>query len=266
MLALSPLPGCKQSDTRDIVARVGDAELTESEFASQFAPSLDADLAESERAQLIEDWVRQELLYQEALARGLHQQERLKTLIEQMQRDLLVAALLDAEFQDQELSFSEAAIRRYYDAHQDDFRRLHPEIKARHILLTSQREANARRQTLLQRGESFSEVARKYSQDAATRNEGGNLGYFSEAEDPVLWAACQDLRLKVISEPVPTEYGYHLIQILERCEAGTVRDLSQVRSQIVEALVREHHQARLDQLVAKLKTSTDWAIAAPTSP
>ena len=210
--------------------------------------------------------MRQELLYQEALTRGIHQQERLQTLLDQMRRDLLVAALLDAEFQDRELAFSDAAIRRYYDAHQADFQRLRPEIKARHILLTSQREANARRQTLLQRGESFTEMARKYSHDAATRNEGGELGYFSEAENPVLWAACQNLPLKRISESVPTEYGYHLIQILERCEVGTVRDLTQVRSQIVEALVREHHQSQLDQLVAKLKNSIDWAIAAPTPP
>ena len=210
--------------------------------------------------------MRQELLYQEALTRGLHQQERLQTLLDQMRRDLLVAALLDAEFQDRELAFSDAAIRRYYDANQADFQRLRPEIKARHILLTSQREANARRQTLLQRGESFTEMARKYSHDAATRNQGGELGYFSEAENPVLWAACQDLPLKRISEPVPTEYGHHLIQVLERCEVGTARDLTQVRSQIVEALVREHHQSQLDQLVAKLKNSTDWAIAAPTPP
>ena len=210
--------------------------------------------------------MRQELLYQAALARGLHQQERLKTLLAQMRRDLLVAALLDAEFQDRELAFSEAVIRRYHDEHQADFRRPHPEIKARHILLTSEREANARRQTLLQRGESFAEVARKYSHDASTRNKGGELGYFSAAENPVLWAACQDLPLKRISDPIYTEYGYHLIQILERCEAGTVRDLTQVRSQIVEALVIEHHQSQLDQLVAKLKNSTDWAIAAPTPP
>ena len=210
--------------------------------------------------------MRQELLYQAALARGLHQQERLKTLLAQMRRDLLVAALLDAEFQDRELAFSEAAIRRYHDEHQADFRRPHPEIKARHILLTSQREANARRQTLLQRGESFAEVARKYSHDASTRNKGGELGYFFATENPVLWAACQDLPLKRISDPIYTEYGYHLIQILERCEAGTVRDLTQVRSQIVEALVIEHHQSQLDQLVAKLKNSTDWAIAAPTPP
>ena len=210
--------------------------------------------------------MRQELLYQEALARGLHQQARLKTLLEQMRRDLLVAALLDAEFQDRELAFSEAAIRRYYDAHQADFQRLRPEIRVRHILLTSQREANARRKTLLQRGESFAETARKYSHDDATRNQGGELGYFSEVENPVLWDACQDLPLKRISEPVQTEYGYHLIQILERCEIGTVRDLTQVRSQIVEALVREHHQSQLDGLVAKLKKSTDWAIATPTPP
>ena len=210
--------------------------------------------------------MRQELLYQEALARGLHQQARLKTLLEQMRRDLLVAALLDAEFQDHELAFSEAAIRRYYDAHQADFQRLRPEIRARHILLTSQREANARRKTLLQRGGGFAEVARKYSHDDATRNEGGELGYFSEVENPVLWAACQDLPLKRISEPVQTEYGYHLIQVLERCEVGTVRDLTQVRSQIVEAMVRQYHQSQLDQLVAKLKNSADWAIVAPTHP
>jgi len=210
--------------------------------------------------------VRQELLYQEALARGLHLQARLKTLLEQMRRDLLVAALLDAEFQDRKLAFNDAAIRRYYDEHQADFQRLRPEIRARHILLTSQREANARRQTLLQRGESFAETARKYSHDDATRNKGGELGYFSAVENPVLWDACQDLPLKRISEPVQTEYGYHLIQILERGEIGTVRDLTQVRSQIVETLVREHHQSQLDQLVAKLKKSTDWAIATPTSP
>ena len=210
--------------------------------------------------------MREELLYQEALARGIHQQTRLKTLLAQMRRDLLVAALLDAEFQDHELAFSEAAIRRYYDAHQADFQRLRPEVKARHILLTNQREANARRQTLLQRGERFSEVARKYSHDDATRNEGGELGYFSEVENPVLWAACQELPLKRISAPVQTEYGYHLIQVLEHCEVGTVRDLTQVRSQIVEALVRQHHQSQLDQLVAKLKNSADWAIAAPTHP
>ena len=73
--------------------------------------------------------MRQELLYQAALARGLHQQERLKTLLAQMRRDLLVAALLDAEFQDRELAFSEAAIRRYHDDIKPIFAGLTPRLR-----------------------------------------------------------------------------------------------------------------------------------------
>ena len=95
--------------------------------------------------QIVENWVRQELLYQEALTRKLDQQARLKMLLEQTRRDLLVAALLDDEFSSEKLDFSEDDILRYYDVHQDQFQRAIPEVKARHILLSSQREANARR-------------------------------------------------------------------------------------------------------------------------
>ena len=244
------------------VAYVGDAELSASELASQFTPGLDTDAAQNERAQLIENWVRQELLYQEALTRELDQQARLKMLLEQTRRDLLVAALLDAEFSSEELAFSEDDIRRYYDAHQEQFQRTRPETKARHILLASKRDANARRQAL-QRGESFADVARDHSLDVDTRYQGGDLGYFSEVDEPTLWAATRDLPLNRVSKPIRTEYGYHLLQILQLAEAGTVRDIEQVRAQIIEGLVRERHKAKLDELVEQLKNTADWAVKDP---
>lgn len=206
--------------------------------------------------------MRQELLYREALTRELDQQARLKMLLEQTRRDLLVAALLDAEFSREELAFSEDDIRRYYDTNQHQFQRPWSEAKARHILLASQRNANARRQAL-QRGESFADVAREHSLDVDTRYQGGDLGYFSELDEPTLWGATRDLPLNRVSKPIRTEYGYHLIQILERPEAGTVRDLEQVRTDIIEALVRERHKAKLDQLVEQLKNTADWAVNDP---
>ena len=163
--------------------------------------------------------MRQELLYQEALTRKLDQQARLKMLLEQTRRDLLVAALLDDEFSSQELDFSEDDILRYYDVHQDQFQRAIPEVKARHILLSSQREANARRQAL-QRGEKFTDVAHEHSLDVDTRYQSGDLGYFSEVDEPTLWAATRELPLNRVSKSIRTEYGYHLIQILDRQEAG----------------------------------------------
>ena len=265
-LALSALPGCSSPRARDmVVARVGDAELVESELSSRLTPGMDTGEQTKERTQLVEEWVRQELLYQAALERGLDQQARLKMLLDQTRRDLLIAALLDTEFENEELIFDESEIRRYYDAHPDQFQRLQTEIRACHILFASQRDAKIRRQALL-RGESFAEVAREHSLDPDTRYKGGDLGYFTEFDEPLLWAACRALPPNRISNPLRTEYGYHLIQVLERWEAGTIRDLELVRGEIIERLVREHHQNKLDQLVATLKTSADWAITAPNSP
>ena len=215
--------------------------------------------------QIVENWVRQELLYQEALTRKLDQQARLKMLLEQTRRDLLVAALLDDEFSSEKLDFSEDDILRYYDVHQDQFQRAIPEVKARHILLSSQREANARRQALL-RGEKFTDVAHEHSLDVDTRYQSGDLGYFSEVDEPTLWAATRELPLNRVSKSIRTEYGYHLIQILKRGEAGTIRNIDQVRTEIVEALVRERHKTRLDQLIAQLKDTADWAVTDPVSP
>ena len=48
--------------------------------------------------EFVESWVRQELLYQEALSRQLDENARILDLIEQTRRDLLVAALLEREF------------------------------------------------------------------------------------------------------------------------------------------------------------------------
>lgn len=263
VIALWMLPGCNSPRSHDdAVAYVGDAELTAAELENLSTPGLGPDAAQSERAELIDDWVRQELLYQEALTRQLDQQARLKMLLEQTRRDLLVAAFLDAEFSSEEFAFSEDDLRQYYDAHQDQFLRTRPEVKARHILLASQRAANARRQAL-QRGESFADLARDHSLDIDTRYQGGDLGYFSEANDPTLWASTRELPLNRVSKPIRTEYGYHLIQLQERWEIGTIRDLEQVRGEIIEALVRERHKAKLDQLVDQLKNTADWAIVDP---
>ena len=247
------------------MARVGEAELTADELAARLTPGLSPEIAATERARTIDHWVRQELLYQEALSRELDQQARLALQLAQSRRDLLVAALLDAEFASEELDFGEGDIRRYYDGHQDQFRRDRPEIKARHILLASHRDANARRQTL-KRGTDFAAVAREHSLDVDTRYHGGELGYFSEVDEPALWAAARDLEPNAISKPIRTVYGYHLIEILERGDAGTIRPIEEVRAEIVEAVVHERHQTRLDQLVTRLKDNADWAITDPVPP
>ena len=250
------LTACSSSGPREeVVAHVGDAYLE----ASALEVLLPYGASKEDRQRVITDWIGNELLYREAIDRGLHESLRLKQQLERTRRNLLVAALLDDELGSREVDVTETEVRRYYDGNVELFRREVPEIRARHILLSSQRQANARWNDL-RRGADFGDVARGHSEDVDTRDKGGELGVFSRAEDPTLWNSCEDLELNAPSQPIRTEYGYHLIEVQARYEANSVKPLEQVRGQIVEKLVWQTHRRRMDQLVETLKEREDWGI------
>ena len=79
----------------------------------------------------------------------------------------------------------------------------------------------------LQDGESFDKLARLYSRDAQSRSNGGSLGWVNANElDPDFQRVAQSLPFGVISEPVATRFGFHIIQVLDRRET----DISNVRA------------------------------------
>ena len=59
-----------------------------------------------------------------------------------------------------------------------------------------------------------------------------------------------------------TDYGYHIIQVLDRQPAGTPKQLKQVRPHIVAAIVQQEQRQRLDELVKRLKgeRAEEWSI------
>ena len=242
-----------------VVARVEEVVLTTADLESLLPPELGTSLGPAEKAQLVEQWLEEELLYQEALARKLDQNPRTQQLLDKARKDLLVAALLNAEFEGQDTQVSEAAIQQYYAENREQFRRTKPELHDLHILLATESDAHAKRQAL-RNGTSFEELARLHSLDQETKGRGGDLGYFSSDDNPTLWEACRGLPFNILSEPIQTQYGYHLIQVLDRQEAGTTKELDQVRPQIVDSLVRQDYKQRLAELIGRLKSSKKWTI------
>jgi hypothetical protein len=69
----------------------------------------------------------------------------------------------------------------------------------------------------VQGGEAFQTVAKKYSQDTATKDTGGDLGFFEKGQFVKEFEEVA-FRLKIgeISKPVKTEFGYHIIKVTER--------------------------------------------------
>lgn len=88
-------------------------------------------------------------------------------------------------------------------------------VKAGHILVSSESEAKALK-SQIDEGTSFEELAKKYSKCPSGAN-GGDLGYFrrgqmvKEFED-----AAFDTEINKVSEPIKTQFGYHLIKVYDK--------------------------------------------------
>ena len=93
------------------------------------------------------------------------------------------------------------------------------ERRARHILISTAVDALARANELKQQlddGADFADLAKQYSDDIASRDTGGDLGFAPKGTfDPIFEDALDELSINTVSQPIQTQYGYHLIELLE---------------------------------------------------
>ncbi len=148
-----------------------------------------------------------------------------------------------------EKNLTDAEIQKYYDEN------IYGDVKASHILISvnttdkmsDDEKAKAKEKALtkakkviklLDEGQKFSDVAKKYSDDDATASKGGDLGYFnSDKMDASFWNAAQELEKdKYTKEPVESTYGYHII--LKTGEKDK-KSLKSVKSTIKESLAKD---------------------------
>ena len=119
-------------------------------------------------------------------------------------------------------------------------------VRARHILLGSEKEATdilAR----LKAGEKFEDLAKKYSLDGS-KDYGGDLGYFTAPEMVAEFSkAAFALKVGEVSQPVKTDFGWHVIKIEDR-KTGAAQPFDQVKSAIRNVLLRKKVQETMDEL------------------
>ncbi|MDR2614765.1 MAG: SurA N-terminal domain-containing protein [Candidatus Accumulibacter sp.] len=140
----------------------------------------------------------------------------------------------------------DAEIKAWYDEHPDRYRQPE-ERRASHILVVpddaGKEKARARAEEILKdvrkNPSRFAELAKKHSQDPGSAGKGGDLGFFSRdmMTRPFAEAAFSQKEGE-ISEPVESDYGYHLIKVTGIREAKQ-RPLSEVREDIENELKRQ---------------------------
>ncbi len=252
-----------------VVLTIGSETLTKSQFEDILSSLPDQQRAQAQtpagRRKIAEQLSDLKTLAAEGRAQKLDQTSKAKLMIA-LQQDQVVANL---EFQElSEQKPDEAALHAYYEAHKHEGE----EVKARHILIRMQgspvplkpnqkdltdAEALAKAKALRAKivaGADFAAVAKTDSDDAGNAGQGGDLGTFTKGRMvPDFDKAAFSLEVGKLSEPVKTQFGYHLIMV----DAHTTKSFEEKRPEIEKAIKPETAQKGLEALKKKTPTVYD---------
>ncbi len=166
-------------------------------------------------------------------------------LTEMIRKDLLFTSLYEKI--NEGTAVSDQEIETYYNSNKDQF----VEVKASHILVATEAEAKAVKGRL-GKGEDFSALAKELSIDPSGKENGGSLGTFSHgAMVEEFDKAVFSMKPGEISEPVKTEFGYHII----RCENLTQKTLADVTTSIKDQLMSMKQDTTYDEMLEQMKTT-----------
>ncbi len=143
---------------------------------------------------------------------------------EDMRNQLMIEKEKQNKFGDMKVSPLE--VRHFYEEYRDSLQEVPEEVTLSHIFIKpkpskkAEQEAYAKAEALLdslKHGANFAELAKKYSQDPGSAPDGGDLGWASRGQFvPEFEHAVYGLKPGEISGIVKTQFGYHIIQLLQR--------------------------------------------------
>jgi parvulin-like peptidyl-prolyl isomerase len=262
------------SPTEGLAALVNDQPITTADYQKQVAQveafftqeGLDVESAEGRerlaqaRRQVLEQMIDQELIRQAAAEMGVSiSQAQLQSSIqeiidqsggqEEFEQSLQAMGTTYEDFQQMLLDqlLSEAV----YGAVTASISTTAEQVHARHILVST-RERAEEVLTRLQAGEDFAYLAREYSEDISSRETGGDVGFFPRGVmPPEVEEVAFTAEIGEVSGVVESQFGFHVIQVLEREEREiAVEVFENLRQQtFMQWLQDRREQSTIDRFI-----------------
>ncbi|MDX2259946.1 MAG: peptidylprolyl isomerase [Hyphomicrobiaceae bacterium] len=239
LLACAPFVAVAAEDT--VVARVNGLSITERDLTlaeSEIGSDIGNLPLDTRRRVLVEYIIETELMAKAASDEKLAEGAAFDQRMAYYRRKALREAYFDSKVKS---SISEAAAKTFYD---DQVKALKPEeeVKARHILVKTEAEAREIKEKIVHGGD-FEALAKAHSQDPGTKDNGGMLGFFSKGQMvPQFEEAAFALQPGDVSQPVESQFGWHLIKVEER-RTKPLPTFEEVKERILNAMIHRKAQS-----------------------
>jgi parvulin-like peptidyl-prolyl isomerase len=248
--------GCKKGEKEGtVIARVNSSVFTLEELNEQVPPYLS--ISPERKKAFVDEWVKTQLVYEEAIKKGIDEDEKTQRKLELLKKQFIANELLSRRLESEQ-EISDFEVKEYFQEHERDF---NSQIKVAHILLTSEEEAKKVLNKLKENGD-FINLARTFSEDTLTANNGGLLPrYFrfgEMADTPEFEEAAFSIdKIGGISDIVKTNYGYHIIKLIDRKPTKEKVTIDDIGMQIKQYLTSKKQQATMDTWIDSLKAESD---------
>jgi peptidyl-prolyl cis-trans isomerase C len=235
-----------------VVAKVNGKPIYSSEAEQQFTNMIQgakgasfSQLDEQARKVVIRELAAQKMILEDAYKQGIPQKTNVQQRVNSFKENVIKEEFLAQMAKDQ---VTEEKIRQRYESDVESLKGKN-QYRVKHILVET--EAAAKSAQNLVKKKSFEQVAKDKSIDEKTALTGGDLGFLIEGNMvPEIENAIKDLKVGGVSEPVKTNFGWHLIKV-ESKEAAEPAPYDQVKNMLARALYQEAIQNYVSKAVEK---------------
>jgi peptidyl-prolyl cis-trans isomerase SurA len=244
----------------EVLDRLIDDELILQQAAelklSISSEQVDASIEEIKKQNSLDDDQLREALKSQGMTMGAYRAD--------LKRQLLRFRVLNVAVGSR-VNISDDEVKAYYDRHMKDMANV--QVRASHVFIaipagadaTIVNEKQAQAQKILDRakaGEDFAKLAREVSDDAATRAEGGDLGYFGK---DMLPKAIEEMVFAMkpgeVRGPVRADRGFHVIKLVDR-KTKDPKPLDEVKDDIRMQLRQKDMERQTKTYLAELRKKT----------
>ncbi|NLN48077.1 MAG: foldase [Clostridiales bacterium] len=177
--------------------------------------------------------------------------QSLDTVKQNIEKNLQIKKLLEPQ-----ITITDEELLTYFEENKESFN-VEEQVNASHILVDSEDKAKEV-ESKIAAGDDFAELAKEYSTDSSNKDNGGNLGFFGRGEMvPEFEDVAFSLEIGNISDPVKSDFGYHIIKVEEKKEAKEAifeENKEQVKNTVMEQKLPEAYNSWYE------KKSTEYKI------